>query len=158
MNGQLLNSIARKIGGAALLVCALAGTLWLPSTASAATQEDVLKSISENVGGKSDPMPLFWGVAAIVTVSVLLSIFNRRMQRVASPKALNNPGKLLKQLVADIHLRPAELKQLKTLADMEHLEYSLTLLLCPSLLSKTIKENPQRVDPKTIVELAKRFE
>jgi hypothetical protein len=153
-----MNGIGQKIGGAVVLAMLLLGTLWHPLAAAAATQEDVLKSISENVGGKSDPMPLIWGVAAIVAVALLLSIFNRRTQRVASPKPLNNPGKLLKQLVADIDLRPTELKQLKTLADTEHLEYALTLLLCPSLLSKTIKENPQRVDPKTIVELAKRFE
>jgi hypothetical protein len=156
----MIKGIKRRIGSTGVIAAAAAagGAIWHPLIAAAATQEDVLKSISENVGGKSDPTPLIWGVAAIVAVALLLSIFNRRTQRVASPKALNNPGKLLKELVADINLRPTELKQLKTLADTERLEFALTLLLCPSLLSKTIKENPQRVDPKTIVELARRFE
>lgn len=150
-----MNRLSRRICGGGLVLAAL---LLCAPVARGATEDEVIKSISQSVGGKSDPTPFFWGIGAIVAVALLLSIFNRRGQREAVPKALHNPGKLLKQLVTDINLGPTEMRQLKTLAEAENVQNPLTLLLCPSLLSKAIKENPQRVDPKTVVELAKRFD
>src|ERR1700733_10267252 len=107
---------------AATTIAAVFSLLWVAAPAAAIpTQEDVLKSISDNVGGKSDPTPLLWGMGGIVAVAMLLALFNRRWQRKALPKPLNNRAKLMKELMQGIDLRPAELRQLKVLAEAENL-------------------------------------
>ena len=60
-------------------------------------------------------------------------------RRRRTPKALNHHGKLLKELAAAVSLKPAEVKQLKLLADEQKLSNPLTLILCPSILAKAVK-------------------
>ena len=52
------------------------------------------------------------------------------------PKALNHSGKLVKEISKTMNLKPAEIKQLKVLADGQDVGKPLVLLLCPSLLSQ----------------------
>ena len=78
------------------------------------------------------------------------------------PKAVNHAGKLLKELQKAVGIRPAEVKQLRILADASDdqgtpLDNPLVLLLCPSLLAKTMRGNPPRVDRKIVGGIAKRL-
>jgi hypothetical protein len=133
--------------GAALSAIALA----------APTQEDVFRSISDNVGQSTDLRKIFafiLGAAALVT---LLAVFNRWRQREAQPKVLNHQGKLAKELAAAVSLKPAEMKQLKALADDQKVLSPMTLMLCPSLLAKAVKESGSNVDRRIVLQIARKI-
>ena len=70
---------------------------------------------------------------------VLLAVLNQRRRREAAPPALNHSGKLLREVSRVLPLKNAEIKQLRQLADEQSCASPLTLLLCPSLLSKSVQ-------------------
>jgi hypothetical protein len=138
--------------------------LYLCSTASAKpTQQDVFRSIEDNVkesnesGGK---MLLFLGAG--VALVLLLALFGRRQQQKETPKSLNNPGKLTRQLCSALSLKKPELKQLKlvadqtTAADEQPLTSPLVLLLCPSVLVKAVQSKSPKLDRKVLAKLVRR--
>ena len=129
-----------------LFALLLASGFWLlassPSSAQP-TQEEVFRSIKENVGeSKTDYSKLLPYLVAGAGFVVLLALLSQRRREETAPKALNHQGKLLKEVLRSIPLRAAELKQLRILAEEgrdEPLESPLTLLLCPSLLAEAIQ-------------------
>lgn len=113
---------------------------------AAPTQEDVFKSISSKMNESTDSgrvMALIFGGA---TVLILLLLISQRQKRQVAPKALNHPGKLMKEVMKETNLKSTELKRLRALADQlelssgETLKNPLTLMLCPSLLQKAMKK------------------
>ncbi len=56
-----------------------------------------------------------------------------------------------------VDLRPAEVKQLKMLADDQNVSSPLTLLLCPSVLAKAVKAKPGKVDRKIMIAVARKL-
>jgi hypothetical protein len=56
-----------------------------------------------------------------------------------------------------VNLRPAEVKQLKVLSEQQNVSNPLVLLLCPSVLSRAVRENPKRVDREVLSGLAKKI-
>src|SRR5215469_2302137 len=86
----------------------------LPSPTSAApTQNDVFKSIQDNVSHQTDldSMPVILLGLGGALVLALLVYFSRREQKVASaPATLNHPGKLAKEVFKAVPLKPAEMK------------------------------------------------
>jgi hypothetical protein len=107
-----------------------------PASLAGNTQADVLRSINQNVGKQVDPSKLLAVLLSIVALIVVVAVVNYRRKRVIVPKPLNHPGKLVKQIARAIDLKPAELKQLRVLAEARELSSPLVLLLCPSLLRK----------------------
>ena len=97
-------------------------------------QDEVLKSINQNVGQDVDPTKLLAVVLSIVGLIVVIALINHRRKRVVVPKVLNHPGKLVKEVARAVNLRPGEVKRLKVLAEEKELQSPLLLLLCPSLL------------------------
>jgi hypothetical protein len=132
---------------------------------AAPTQNDVFKSIQDNVSHQTDlnSTPVILLVLGGALVLALLVYFSRREQKVASaPSTLNHPGKLAKEVLKAVPLKPAEMKQLKLLADTLESETGesidpLTLLLCPSLLAKGVKANPSRLDRKAVAQVVRRL-
>ncbi len=130
------------------------------------TQEEVFKSISDNVGqgGGSDLsgrtfFAILLGVAGVI---MLISLFNLRRKREAVPKAVNHPGRLLKEVMKQIPLKPVELKQLRLLAEAENdagapLQSPLTFLLCPSAFAAAMRAGRVKVDRKVMAGLAKKM-
>ena len=138
------------------------------STLSAAppSQNDVFKSIQDNVGHQTDlkSAPVILLVLGGALVMLLLAYFSRREQTAAAVVAvtLNHSGKLTKEVLKAVAIKPAELKQLKMLADSIEAETGespdpLTLLLCPSLLAKGVKANPPRLDRKAVAQVVRRM-
>ena len=112
------------------------------------TQEDVFKSINENVGASADGGKLLAFLAAGVGVAIILVLFNRRQTRAAVPQPLNHQGKLLREIIKTTGMRPEDGRRLKALADQmgdagTPLESPVTLLLCPSLLKKARGRNDE---------------
>jgi hypothetical protein len=124
---------------------------------AAPTQEEVFKSISDNVGSSTDPKRFAAFVLAVVALVILLAVVSKRKQRQVTPKILNHQGKLLKEIAKHIDLRPAEIRQLKALAEEQNLSSPLTLLLCPSILAKAVKERSGKVDKRAILSVAKKL-
>ena len=106
----------------------------MASRALAVTQEDVFRSINENMVQQPDYerlIPWLFGIAGLVVVV----IFVRQRQKLAAvPKALNHPGKLMREMSRLAEIDPAEMKKYKALARDKQVENPLTLMLCPSLL------------------------
>ena len=128
------------------------------ATAAAAQlrQEDVFKSISDNVSGSGDPTP-FYAVALIgAGIVLVLSVANYFMKRQARPRAVNHRGKLVKEVLRRVPLRNVEVKQLKVMAAEQGCDSPLTLVLCPSLLAKGIQETA-KADKRVALGVARKM-
>ena len=128
------------------------------------TQDDVFKSISENVseGPATSGRTILAIVLGGIALIMLLVLFNSRSQREATPKALNHPGKLLKEIAAKIPLKPAELKQLKLLASAEReagrpIDSPLIFILCPSALTTAMRSARVKVDRRVMAGVARKL-
>jgi hypothetical protein len=127
------------------------------SARGAPRQDDVFRSIQDNLGQRTDPTMLLVVFGALAAVVIAALALNHWRQREVSPKVLNHPGKLAREIQREVNLRPAEVRQLKALAEGQPVENPLTLLLCPSLLLKAAKENPDRFDRRTVAAMMKRM-
>ena len=135
----------------------LSVSLWQISSFATPTQDEVFKSIQDNVGATTDPKKFFAFMAGAAGLVVLLAVLSNRKKRQVTPRVLNHQGKLLKEIVRQIDLRPVEVRQLKVLADSQNVSSPLTLLLCPSVLTKAVKERAGKVDRKVILAVAKKL-
>ncbi|HTW94247.1 MAG TPA: hypothetical protein VMD30_05615 [Tepidisphaeraceae bacterium] len=111
----------------------------MTASASAITEDEVLKSINENVGAKADPTKLIPWVCGAAAVIFLLVIYNKWQSRRVVPRVLNNNAKLMRDVLKRLPLRKAPVKHLKLLADQQGCSSPLTLLICPSLLASAAK-------------------
>jgi len=127
------------------------------SSRAAPTQEDVFRSISSNVGQTTDIRKVLAFIIGAAALVILLSVFNKWRQREVQPKVLNHQGKLMKELAAAVALKPAEIKQLKALADEQKVLSPMTLVICPSLLAKAVKESGSNIDRRIVLQIARKM-
>jgi hypothetical protein len=139
--------------------CALfAGVLLVTTVVSATpTQEEFLKSIQDNVSQSTDPRKVLAFLVGAAAVVILLAVFSQWRKREVAPRVLNHQGKLMKELSSSIDLKTAEIKQLKSLAEDQDVISPLTLMLCPSLLAKAVKDSPGKVDRATVLQIARKI-
>jgi hypothetical protein len=130
------------------------------------TQEEVLRSIGQNVSESPGGGRVLGVLAGIAGGIVLLVVVGGRRGREAAPKTLNHHGKLLKEVLRTVPLKPAELKQLKLLLQesggrtgggLQSVQSPLTLVLCPSVLVKAAKGRSEKVRTKVVAGLAKKL-
>ena len=141
--------------------CALAMMLMTSYCAATPNQEDVFKSISQNVShsGDNNGMTFLWVLLGAIGLILLLALLSSRGQREETPKTFNNDGKLLKELIKELAIKPAEMKQLKLLAEGEReagieMDNPLVFLLCPSLMVAAAKAQRVKYDRKILAGLA----
>ena len=150
------------------LVFALALGFWLLASSpllADPTQEEVFRSIGRNVSEPVDTGRLVGVLAAIAGAIALLFVVGQRRSRTpAGPKALHSHGKLLKEVLRSVPLKPAELKQLKLLAELmrgaadgEAIKSPLTLVLCPSALARAAKIRSDKINPKIVGGLVRKL-
>jgi hypothetical protein len=106
------------------------------------SQDDVLRSIGSKVDERISGTKILATAIAIVSVIVLLVLISRRQTERTAPKTLNHQGKLVKEILRQVPIKPAEMRKIKTLAAEQQCS-PLTLLLCPSVLAKAMKERRQ---------------
>jgi len=136
----------------------LAAVLILPAFAKAApTQDEVFRSINQNVGGTVDIKKFYPYLAGIVGLVIMACLYNNRQNRPLTGPKLNHSGKLVREVSRRIHLRKIEVKQLRLLADEQNLENPLTLLLCPSVLGKAARTKNPRVDRRVLQQIVQRM-
>lgn len=127
------------------------------------TQEDVLKSIGDSVNEPVDSSRALAVAAGIGGAVVLLVVVGHWRQRDRKPELLNHPGKLLKEVLRNVPLKGAEVKQVKALCQTfqplggGRVESPLTLLLCPSLLADAAKQSRGKADLAVVGGLVKRL-
>ncbi len=143
---------------------ALALLIPVAIASAAPTQEEVFRSIQENVGESANSGHVLALFADGAGVLILLAVFSQRPNRVVAPKTLHHQGKLLKEIMKSVPLRSAELKQLKMLAEesarrdgVEPLQSPLTLLLCPSVLAKALRSRPAKLDRKVLAGIVRKL-
>jgi hypothetical protein len=103
------------------------------------TQDEVLRSISDNVGASVDGNKLLATFCAAAATLILVALIAQRRRRQIAPKALNHPGRLLKEVGKSLAIKPEQMKKIKQLAEQKDV-HPLTLMLCPSLLSQAMKK------------------
>jgi hypothetical protein len=121
------------------------------------SQDDVLRSISDNVNDSVDPKKLLAVVFCAAAVIIVIALLNRREKKSLVPKKLNHQGKLIKEVAKSVNLKPAEVKQLKVLAEQTEVSSPLVLLLCPSLLTQAVKDNPGKINRQVILSVARKI-
>lgn len=128
------------------------------SVFAAPTNEQFFQSVRENIDKPVDSTRFIAVLLVVIGVVLLLALFGRKKEeRAARPKVLNHPGKLLKEVVSAVHLKPAELKQLKLLSEGQNVSSPLTLLLCPSVFAKAVRAKTSKVDRRVLAQLAKKL-
>ena len=143
------------------LVTLLSSAVAAAPARAAPTQEDVFRSIQDNVGGStvdtSQFVPFALAAAGLV---LLLVVASQRRKRVVAPRPLNHQGKLLREVLKSVPLRGREVKQLKAIAEHADagrpLASPLTLLLCPSVMAKTIQGKRFKVDRRALASVARK--
>ena len=169
MKSKVRSQKSKGVGGLAWCLVFTFAFLLLTfdlSPASAApTQEDVFRSISNNVGpkpgegGKGLAM-LLCGAGGLI---LLVLLAGSRARRQAVPQPLNHSRKLMREVMKAVPLRRGEVRQLKLLADSatvdggEPVESPLTLLLCPSVLARALKHRPAKVDRAVIARVVRKM-
>ena len=134
-----------------------------PAARAQPTQEEVFKSIGDSVSEPVDSSRALAVVAGIGGLVVLLVVVGHWRNREAKPKSLNHPGKLLKEVLRNVPLKGAEVKQIKALSQTCQppgggtIESPLTLLLCPSLLAEAAKQSRGKADLNVVGGLVKRL-
>ena len=163
---------AIRKGVAAFILAAGLSFVSFPAFATPSANE-VFKSIQQNVGGQSEDDAhsgkglaiVLAGAAALIMVMIAGSKIRARR---AMPQVMHNPNKLLKEVLKAVPLKPKEVKQLKLLADASRrrqeegaseagVENPLTLILCPSVLARTLKDRPANVDRAMIAGLIRKM-
>jgi hypothetical protein len=119
-------------------------------------QEDVFKSISQNVGAKTDPKVFYVAGLLVVALVLLLSVVNSLKKRKASPRPVNHQGKLIKEILKSVPLKGGEVKQLRTMATEQQCVSPLTLVLCPSLLARGMNTRG-KADKKVVMGVARKM-
>jgi hypothetical protein len=147
----------------AIALAVAAAVLLLARQVRAADPDAYLKSMSEGVSSAGESHAVLPIILAVIGVILLLAWLGTRERKAAKPKPVNHSRKLLKQVGREVGLAGGEIRQLKLLADVhertagEKLHSPLTLLLCPSLLGKTMESADTRVDRATIARMARRL-
>ena len=147
-----------------ITIAFLAAMMVVSSFAAPMTQEDVFKSIQENVSdsGGGSGKTLLAIVLGFIGLVLILTLYNSREKRQATPQAVNHHGKLLKEISKKFSIRRSELKQLRLLADAEQeagipIESPLVFLICPSTLANAMRADRVKVDRKVVAGLARKL-
>lgn len=146
-----------------LLTCFV---LSVPSASQASpSQDDVFKKIQESVGEKEelDYTPVLYLAGGGTVLVLVLWLINRRRQAPSAPKSLNHTGKLMKEVLREVPLTAAEIRQLKLVADSVQQQTGepatpITMLLCPSLLAKGLQGKPARLDRKALAQVVRKMQ
>lgn len=129
---------------------------------AAPTQDEIFRSIEQNVSTSDQSGKVLAILLCMGGLLVVIALVSQRMNRPKGAKVVNHPAKLLKEVVKTLPLRPAELKQLKSLADASAgldtpVSSPLTLMLCPSLLAKLAQGQTGKLDRRTLAHLSKKL-
>jgi len=147
-----------KWRNAGAAVGALMAMTFTRLAAAGPTQEDVFRSIQENIGSPGEnhsAMPFLYLMLGLIG---LIIVVHFRRQRKTEPGTLNHPGKLMKELSRSLGLTKSEVRQLRLLARQASMESPIVLLLCPSVLALALRESTSdKLDKRVLADLGRRL-
>lgn len=160
MRSNQKRSSCRRSWLAATAICAhclASGAAW-----AGPTQDEIFRSIEQNVSTSDQSGKVLAIVLCMAGALLLVAVISQRWNRPRSNKPINHPARLLKEVTRSLPLRPAEIKQLKILADASAslntpVSSPLTLMLCPSLLAKIVPAKPSKLDRKVLAHLSRKL-
>ena len=127
---------------------------------------EYLKSLSSGVSGDTGQPTggshLLAFIILIIGVVLILLWWNARQSSPKKAKPVNHSRKLLRQISREMGLAGDEVKQLKVLADIHEqstgqpLQNPLTLLICPSILTKSLETDDVKIDRAVVARMARR--
>lgn len=144
----------------AILASGLAAAAgWVLPVAARATptSDQVLQSIGDYVGPDVNGLQLGLVLGLLLAVIVTLALLQTRRRREVRTPSLHHAGKLHRELARALHLSPVEARQLRRLADLAQVEHPTTLLLCPTLLARLVREHAARIDRQVVSDLVRRI-
>ena len=127
----------KRVAGLRFAIChlaALAALGWCGVATAAPTQEEVFRSISSNVGESAEVgkvLAVLLGTSAVTVGAIALTQRNREKKK----RALNNPKKLVKEVVRQMDLPGKQMRKYKAVAEEKGLSSPLVAMLCPSLMT-----------------------
>lgn len=159
---RILNPVRRTMACIAML---LGLTLTCGTLRAAPSQTDVfIKSVQDNMDSAQsfDYRPVLLVAAGGGMIVLLMMISKRRQNTRTRPQALNSPARLIKEMLRDVPLNAAELKQLKLMAASvqapdDEPTNPLVLLLCPSVMAKGLHRAGNKVDRKTVALIVRKL-
>lgn len=121
------------------------------------TLEDFYRSTRDSLTETPDTGRIVALLVLAAVLLVVLAVLHVWYRRQAVPKTVNHQGRLTKEVGRSLSLKSDELARLAKAAEEQDLASPLVLLLCPSLLAKTIasKAGPER---EALMRVAKRME
>lgn len=133
-----------------------------PAPKPQSAEDAFRQSLTQNFEQSVEPRHLVAMAAVAVGVVLFAVVFNRwraatGRSSLGGPRALNHPGKLMREISKGVNLKSSEIRQLKVLAQQQQVSNPLVLLLCPSLLAKAVKENPRKADRQVLNGLARKI-
>lgn len=123
---------------------------------SQVTLDDVFRSTQESMQQEPTSERVIALLVGVVAMIVLLVILQQRRRHLAASAPLNHHGRLLKEMFKTLSLNRAEIRQLRKLADQQSCASPLTLLMCPSLLTKALHGTPSE-ERKVLAQVLKRL-
>ena len=115
---------------------AAAGVLALSSNVFAKpTQEEVFKSISNNVGESTDTGKVL-GVVLVASAVTVGAIALSQRKREKAKRALNSPRKLLKEVLRQMDVPGREMRKYRAAAEEKGLSSPLVAMICPSVIGR----------------------
>lgn len=118
------------------------------------------RSLSDNLENAATPrqfLALGVGALALIIALVVVTRWRTRVGPPGAPRQVKSPAKLLRDVSKRVHLKSAEVRQLKLLSQAQNVENPLVLLLCPSVLAQAVKQNPRRLDRGVLAGLARKI-
>jgi hypothetical protein len=121
------------------------------------TLDDFYRSTRESLNEAPSSGRIVALLAIAAVLLILLIVLHLWYQRQAVPRTVNHQGRLTREVTRSLSLKSDELAQLTKAAEEQSLSSPLVLLLCPSLLARTIaaKIGPER---EVLMRVAKRME
>ena len=102
--------------------------------------EDVFKSAQENMTDTPSSGRLIGLILGGVAIILVLVVVQQLRKRSGVPKPVNHQGRLVKEVVAGLPIKKAELRHLRKLAEAEGCSSPLVLLLTPSVLIRALND------------------
>lgn len=136
-------------------------TKLLAAAAAAPSQDDVFRSIQDNVGGENvDTSKFLYVLLGLISLIIIIAVLGQQRKKLVRRKTNNQPAKLMREVMRSAPLKKRELRQLKLLAEHADAEQPvqnpLSLLLCPSVLARTIQKKKVRVDRRALISIARK--
>ncbi|MGA2497376.1 MAG: hypothetical protein ABSH20_06525 [Tepidisphaeraceae bacterium] len=121
------------------------------------TLDDFYRSTRESLNEAPSTGRIVALLALAGALLIVLAVLHVRYSRQAVPKTLNHQGRLTREVGRSLSLKSDEVAQLTRSSEEQRLASPLVLLLCPSLLARTIanKGGPER---EVLLRVAKRLE